>query len=333
MKKAKKIMITILTLLLVILIVSGFVIYGMMDSVNRKILVDEHGNPLDREGKGIGINAPNKEDTGVINILLLGVDKRTNETPRSDTMIIASIDKKNKSIKLTSVMRDTWIPIPGRSDNRINTAFLYGGPALAIKTVNTNFNLDIEDYIAVDFEAFKDIIDVVGGVEIDVKQKELWYVNKEIQWQNSISNKAPSPTLTSPGLQTLDGCQALAYSRIRKVGNSDWERTARQREVLNQVFKKSKEISITKVPNLVNKILPKVETSLSSSQIIDLGISIMNYRKNEIEQFRIPADGAYTDEYKGKLLVIVPDMQKNKDMLHEFIYGPKKNDTNQAFNE
>lgn len=317
----KKAAIIILSILIIGLSASALYIYKIINSVHRTILVDDKGNPLDREGMEIATDAPNQEETGVKNILLIGVDTRKNEKPHSDTMIIASIDHKNKTLKLTSIMRDTWLAIPGRNDNRINTAIFTGGPLLALKTVNFNFKMDIEDYITVDFNSFMTVIDEVGGVQIDVKDSEIRSINREIAWHNFISDRKPSPLLTRSGLQTLDGCQALSYSRIRDVGNYDWERTSRQRKVLNEIFKKGKDISVTKVPGLINKILPNVDTSLSNTELIQLGISIINFRKNEIEEYRIPANNTYTDEYRGEALVIIPDIKKNTKLLHEFIYG------------
>ncbi len=321
MKKAKKIFIAALSFLLIFLCASALYINNLLNSVNRTILVNDEGKPVTRKDLNISTDAPKEEDTGIKNILLIGIDQRRNEKSHSDTMLIASIDSNNEVVKLTSLMRDLWVPIPGRYDDRINTAYFRGGPLLTIKTVNFNFKMDIEDYIAVDFESFKDIIEAVGGVEVDVKNTELRSVNEEIQWHNSLSKRKPSPPLKQAGLQTLDGCQALSYARIRNVGNSDWDRTRRQRYVMSQIFKKCKQMPVTKIPGIVRKILPNIETSLTNSEIIELGNAILKYRNNEIVEYRVPASRTYSDEYRGKALVIIPDIEENTKLLHEFIYG------------
>ncbi len=321
----KKVLVVLLSVLLAVLIGTGIYIYRLLDMVQEKPVVNpDTGNPIeDPSDIGIGPGAPNSNETGVINIMLFGTDNRhRNEQSRSDSMMIASIDKKNKTVKVTSLMRDMYVPIPGKKDNRINTAYIFGGPSLALKTVNTNFNMDITDYISVDFFSLEMIIDEVGGVPIDVKQKEIKHINKFIKELDKIHKDGKkTPLLTEPGLQVLSGRQAVSYCRIRSVGNGDFDRTARQRKVLDELFKKGKQMGVSRIPGLVAKILPEVETSLSKTEIIDLAIAMIGFSTSEIEQFRLPANGAYTDQTINGMMVLVPDMEKNKQLLHEFIYG------------
>jgi LCP family protein required for cell wall assembly len=261
---------------------------------------------LDREDLMIPDHAPSPEETGIVNILLLGLDRRSdNEGARSDAIMIASIDKRMNRVKLTSLMRDMYVPIPGRQDNRINTGYIFGGPALAIKTVNKNFHMNIEHYVAVDFKGFTKIIDLLGGVEITLTQGEADIIGLE-----------------SAGTYVLNGKEALAYSRIRKIG-ADYERTDRQRLVLSTLLKKAKSVSIWKIPELLVGILPNIETNLTKGEILALGINILDSSATPLEEYRLPAKGTYQSKTIRKMAVLVPDLEKNKQALHKFIYGDR----------
>lgn len=329
----KKFFITVLSILLVFLIASATYIYMLLDQIEDNSLTDatdvdfpdssDSPEKLPPEDLGISEEAPDSSKTGIINILLFGLDSRVENTiSRSDTIMIATIDKKNQTIKLTSLMRDMYVPIPGRSQNRINTAYLFGGPTLAIKTVNTNFDLDIRYYVTVDFFGLEKIIDQVGGISIEVKEKEIPYINSCIKELNNLNKGTkPSPLLTKSGLQTLNGRQAVAYARVRKVGNDDFERTERQRRVLAELFKKAKTLNPLKLPGLVTTILPYVETNLPKTEILSLGISVLGFKNKDIIQYRIPVDGTFTPQRINGMAVLVPDIEKNKALLHDFIYG------------
>lgn len=340
----KKFLITALSILLVFLIASATYIYVLLDQLENNSLADyadssdlsdfsdssdsQEEVPSNDKELGISETAPKTRETGVINILLFGLDSRVeNSVSRSDTIMIATIDKKNQVIKLTSLMRDMYVPIPGRDKNRINTAYIFGGPSLAIKTVNTNFDLDIRHYVTVDFFGLEKIIDQVGGVTIDVKKQEIPYINSCIQELNSLNkNTKPAPLLKNPGPQTLNGRQAVAYARVRKVGNGDFERTERQRRVLVELFKKVKTINPLKLPGLVSTMLPYVETNLSKTEILSLGISVLGFKNKDIIQYRLPVDGTYESKRIDGMAVLVPDLEKNKVLLHDFIYGDSVND-------
>ncbi|MBM7583383.1 LCP family protein required for cell wall assembly [Caldicoprobacter guelmensis] len=334
----RKFFIAALSILLVLLIASATYIYILLEQIEGNSLVDSSDSSnssnspnspekLTPEDLGISETAPKASETGVINILLFGLDTREkDQISRSDTIMIATIDKKNQVIKLTSLMRDMYLPIPGKSKNRINTAYIFGGPALAIKTVNTNFDLDIRYYVTVDFFGLEKIIDQVGGIPIDVKKQEIPYINSCIAELNSLNkNTKPVPMLTQPGLQTLNGRQAVAYARVRKVGNADFERTERQRRVLIELFKKAKNLSPLKLPGLISATLPYVETNLPKTEILSLGISVLGFKNKDILQYRIPADGTFKSQYIDGMAVLVPDLEKNKALLHDFIYGDGTN--------
>jgi len=295
---------------------TGYFMYSMLDKIVEK--------PLEETPEELGISesAPKEEETGVINILLFGLDSRVEgKNSRSDTIMIATIDKKNQAVKLTSLMRDMYVSIPGKQDNRINAAYALGGPSLAIKTVNTNFNLDIRRYATVDFFALEKIVDKLGGVTIDVKPAEIPALNSALSELNRLDKESPdSKPVTKSGPQLLNGKQAVAYARIRKVGHGDYERTERQRTVMSALFKKAKSTGVLKLADLVSTVLPHVETNMSKGEIMSLGMSVMGFRSKDIQQYRLPVDGTFKSQKVRGMAVLVPDMEKNTDLLHKFIY-------------
>lgn len=255
-----------------------------------------------KQGEGV---QQQKKESGIVNIAFFGLDtSNPDEASRSDTIMIVSIDNKDNEVKVTSLMRDMYVRIPGKNENRINAAYAFGGPQLALKTINSDFDLDIKNYVKVDFSGMEKLVDKLGGVEIDVKADE-----------------APSCYVSKPGMQTLNGSQALAYSRIRHVGNADYERTERQRKVLNVLFKKIKSQGIFKIPGIISTILPYVKTNLPSADILKLTLQAVKFNAENIKQYRLPVDGYFKSRKIRGMDVLVPDMDKNTELLHAFIYG------------
>ncbi|MFY9286795.1 MAG: LCP family protein, partial [Tissierellaceae bacterium] len=243
------------------------------------------------------------KNDNIINIALFGVDKRGAGTGRSDSIMIATLDKEHGKIKLTSLLRDLYVEIPGRGMDKLNHAYAYGGPELTIKTINHNFNMNIRDFATVDFDSFEKIIDILGGIEIAIQPNEVRYVP---------GSKA--------GKQVLDGKQALAYSRIRKVG-TDYARTERQRTVMEGLIRKGISAGITKYPGLLNAVLPYVDTSLTKTETLSLGTSALTSGIKDIEQFRIPVDGHAKSQMINGVSYEVPDtLEDNVEFLHKFIY-------------
>lgn len=310
----KKIAMIILGIL--ILIVVGALIYGnsLLGKVSKKQL------PKDNASLGISNENGEKEsekEKDIINIALFG---RDGSDQRTDSIMVVTIDKVNKTIKLTSLLRDMYIDLPGYGKGILNHAYLKGGPELAIKTINTNFGLDITDYIAVNMDGFIKIIDSIGGVQLNVEAEEISYINSYAKGMAEKINYKEFNNLTKPGTQNLNGVQAMAYSRIRKIGR-DFGRTERQRTVLNDVFKKVKDQGVLKLPGTISTMLPYVETSLSNNDIIKLSSTIIGFNNNKLEQFHLPVNGLYKDEFIDDMFVLTLDLQGNKNKLHEFIYG------------
>ncbi|MFY9176524.1 MAG: LCP family protein [Caldicoprobacterales bacterium] len=322
----KKVLIGVLGVLLVILIGIGGYIFKIIDAISDAEELAKGDSLGQWEGNfddfGIPDQAPLEDETGVINILLLGTDRRNpNENGRSDAILIATLDKKNGQLKLSSIMRDLYVPIPGRKDNRINAAYSFGGPRLAMQTINQNFNLNITRYVTVDFFGLEEIINAMGGVEIDVKEKEVNHLNKIIRELNNLDKKnRTSPEVSKAGLQTLNGRQAVAYSRIRKVGHGDAERTERQRRVISAMFNKMKSVNPFKLPDLVASIIPYTDTNIPVTEIVSLGTSVLGVKDKHIYQYRVPAENTYSSQTIRGMAVYVPDLEKNRELLHQFLY-------------
>ena len=247
---------------------------------------------------------------GVINIALYGVDSRNSDYQgRSDAIMICSVNGKTGKIKLVSVARDTYVSVPGYYNTKINHAYAYGGPELAIQTLNENFGMDITDYVTVNFDSLADIIDEMGGVMVDVTDEERFQVNAYL---------LRGEPLKETGMVNLTGAQAVSYSRIRKI-DSDSMRASRQREVLAALFDKALDINPLNYPSYVRKFAPMVETSLSNDEI--LKIATVGLKNPSLEQGAFPNDyiqsGGQTID---GVWYYVYDLDQAKDMLHQYIY-------------
>lgn len=267
----------------------------------------------------ITLDADFKEVPGITNILLIGTDARDlNENARADSIIIATIDNNNKKLKLSSIMRDTLVDIPGYGEQKINAALSLGGPELLIKTIKENFNFSLDKYVMVNFWGFEDIVDSIGGIEIDVKDYEIPEVNKYIGEVRDVK----SPQLTEPGMQKLDGQQALAYARIRKVGNGSYERTERQRLVLDTIAEKMMNVSVARYPAILFDLLPSVKTNIEPFNLLNYAYTITTFGDLTFEQLQIPAnDLSWGGLYTNKGWVLLIDKEQNGKVLNDFIYN------------
>ncbi|MBC8632405.1 LCP family protein [[Eubacterium] tenue] len=276
----------------------------------------------DKQEKKIDSSKKNK---GVSNILLIGSDsKNFDNVGRSDAMMILTIDDKNKSIKLTSLVRDTLVNIPGHGYEKLTHAYAYGGTKLLLDTIEQNFKISIKDYAAVNFNSFIDLVDVLGGVEVNVKEKEIDHLNDVIVNSFNTSNKeAEEPQfIRSDGKQLLNGYQALAYARIRKV-DSIYERDTRQREVLKSIADKLVELPITNYPKVIKKILPYVDVNISMSKLINLAITSKEIYNYELKQMEFPLED-YRESgrlAKDNSFVVKWNKTENLKKLNDFVYN------------
>lgn len=253
-------------------------------------------------------------DANVVNILLLGNDARDEyDHGRADTIMILSFNKQTRTIKLVSILRDTWIYIPGRDKwNRINAAYQFGGTGLAINTININFNLDIQYYMRVDFNSLKGIVNELGGIDIELTEREVEYINKGCGGEDL-------PVYA--GWHHLNGEQALCHARNRKIGNADWSRTERQRKVMYAMFNKAKQTKdASALYSLVNNLIGYVETNLSATQLVSLGIDVIFGGSVELMNRSMPFEGTWQYAYEGKMAVIHIDIPANASKLHAYLY-------------
>lgn len=269
-------------------------------------------------------STPVKFSDDVYNILLIGNDSRDKNTlGRSDSMILVSINEQTKQIVMTSIMRDSYVYIPNVGTTRINAAYAYGGPELLMETVESNFKINIDKYVGVNFFSFMKVVDSVGGVEITVSDAEVNVLNNYIRELNKLEG-LPEDTdkLTGGGTYVMNGKQALGYSRIRYVGNADYQRTERQRTVLNEIFTKVKDCNLKELQNVLDSVLPEVTTDIKEGEMFTLMLDFARkYKDYDIVQCRVPADGTITDLVINGAMVLGIDLPANIEYMHKSIYG------------
>ena len=268
-------------------------------------------------------SSPMKEE-GVTNILLIGNDSRENgEDGRSDAMILLSISNKTKKIYMTSLLRDMYVEIPGHKDNRLNAAYSYGGAELLMETIEQNFDIHISRYVLVNFEAFANLVDAVGGVDLELTGKEVEYVNGYLVEYNILLGRPEGTDYfddLSGGMVHLNGPQALAYCRNRYIG-TDFGRTERQRKVLTEVIHKLPKGVLTNPKGLIDGLMPNLTTNLTQAECYRLSLMAPKILTYDIIQNSIPIEGTYKDATHRKMSVLEVDFEANKKFLQENLYG------------
>ena len=266
-----------------------------------------------------------KEVSHIVNILLIGVEEFENAR-NTDTMMVATMNTKDNSLKLTSLMRDLYVQIPGYKDNKLNSAYSKGGIELLYETIELNFDIHLDGYCLVNFDAFEKIVDMVGGVEITLTSKEANYLNTT----NYISNREERNVVE--GKQTMSGNQALGYCRVRRVStgteNNDYGRTQRQRIVLEAIYNKLKKKNIIELALLMKDILTKIpiETDIKEADFKNYLEEAVDLKVKEIDTYRVPSDGSFesVDVQLGKYMqdVLQPlDWDATRKEIRAFIYG------------
>lgn len=260
-----------------------------------------------------------QKDKNVENILVFGVDSRGTEdiNCRADAIMIVSLDKNTKTIKLISLMRDCAVTIEGRSSvDKLTHSYAYGGVGLLINTINENFKLDVQRFVMFDFNSSSDFVNLAGGVDIDVQANEVKYANQSIEEENILMGDSV-PFLTDAGLQTLDGIQAIAWARIRHA-DSDFVRTSRQRTVATALMKKVASLNYLAQLNILKESAGVFETNMTQADLLRLGTTGIGLIKNIVE-YRIPDDGLYSIQDNPWMMIISWDEQLQK--LDEYIWG------------
>lgn len=311
-KKNKKKWI-ILSLLLVVLIIAGIGIgytaslLGKVDSVE----IDEEQLDISKEVE------EKYKNTDITNILLLGIDSEDGETGRSDSIMILSVDNVHNKLKLSSIMRDSYVDIKGHGKDKINHAYAFGGPELSISTINTNFDLNIKDFATVNFDSLPKVVDQLGGIDLDITSGDLKYINSYIGSLNA-EKKTNAANITSTGPQHVNGIQALAYARIRYDGG-DQERTHRHRIIFEALFNTIKSTNKTQYPAILNELLPLVKTSLNSGDILKLATSSVSL-SGGLVQDRFPRDDNGAGQMINGVYYQTFDKAKTVEQMHQFIF-------------
>ena len=323
MKTFKKILIILITIILVIAL-GGF---GYIYHKLNKMYVKDESTKTEEITK----NKSNTVD-GITNILLVGTDgKNFEKGNRSDSMMVLTIDSKNKAIKLSSIERDTYVDIPGHSTEKLTHAYAYGGIDLLREVFKTNFDLDINKYVIVNFISFMDIVDAIGGVKVDVKEKDITELNKLIEscysyyaHQAKADGKEikSKEEVTKNGVQRLNGYQTLAFSRIRHNDDA-FNRDNRQREVLQSVYNEFLDGNLKEYKKCFDIILDNIKTNISPIEMLKLIYTVYKVNNKNIEQFEFPLEeyrnGHILNKQKG--WVLEWDKEPNLKAWHKFIFG------------
>ncbi|HOU10123.1 MAG TPA: LCP family protein [Clostridiales bacterium] len=304
---ARKFFLAVVSLLLIAAVALGgpyFYIYSLMDKTD-----------YNRSGHKPNVYVDSSDlmrNDKVVNILFIGVDAREQDlASRSDTMLLFSIDKINKKIKLTSFMRDTWVDIPGSGYAKLNAACTYGGAQLVMDTIEYNFNVEIDHYVLVDFDSFVKAVNGLGGVDVEITESEAKYLRDKVHLE----------TIQAGESVHLNGNQALWYCRIRKL-DSDFMRTKRQRKVITSLVGKAREESAWELTKLVKSVLPNVETDMNPMVLTNFAFgAFFRYVRYDLEQARVPADGTWQDATIKGQMVLKTDLGENRDMLEDFLYA------------
>lgn len=308
---------------ILLILIGGVFIYAKLGKMNF----------TDLDFSKIGVNtgvSDNNVMKGYTTIGLIGLDGRDGELKsgaRSDTMIIASINNDTKKVKLVSVYRDTYLRIGEDSEgngqyDKANAAYKKGGPEQFLSMLNTNLDLNVTDFVSVDFQAVAEAVELLGGIDVELKEEEVVHLNNCCVETSKVTGMDYTPLEEKAGVHHLNGVQAVSYARIRYTSGNDFRRAARQREVIYKIVEKAKNSDIATLSKILDKVFPKVYTSFTKAEILQMGMSMMSY---DIEdQTGFPFDHLYGERVKdamGGLDVVLPvTLESNAIKLHEFLY-------------
>ena len=303
--------------LLVFSLIAGIFITTFISSFydNQIEIVEVEGQSL--EDVSDKIHKKDQLENEIYNILLVGVDARGyEENSRSDTIILASYNKTKHTVKLVSILRDCYVNIPTKGWDKINAATSYGGVGMLVNTLNENFNLDIQHYVQIKFDDFKTVIDLMGGLDVELTSAEIKYINNKLH----VEDKDYKNDITAePGVVHLNGTQTLWHCRNRSIGNSDFTRTDRQREVLSLIIDKAMNLSVPEMSIFVYSMKDYVDMNVPLSLILSLGKDALVTNEMTIESYRIPFDNEFTFANKRGASVISLDMKDTVIKLFEIL--------------
>lgn len=267
------------------------------------------------------IQDPNMKD--YTNIMIYGVDSRDNdlvENTRSDSIILASINNKNHKVTLTSIYRDTYVQIDGHGMTKVNHAYAYGGPDLSVNTINQNFDLNVTDFITVNFSALANVIDDLGGITLRITKEERKWVNAYARDVARI-NGTEFTKIEKPGKQTINGVQAAGYCRVRYTAGGDFTRAKRQRKVIQAIFDKAKKTNPVTLYQVMKDMLPQIYTSLSTADILSLAVRLPLYKISNSKGFPYNLEGKRASD--GIYYEFPSTLSSNVTKLHKKLFDTK----------
>ena len=306
--------IIVLVLIIILVAIIGFTYFFVTSKLNKIQKVDIDISQLDISEEA------EQNLSGYRNIALFAIDSRSNEDygrgNRSDGIIIASINNDTKEVRLASVYRDTYVQIEGHGLDKITHAYSYGEAPLAISTLNTNLDLNIKEFVTVNFDAVAEAINELGGVTITVDSQEVNYINQYIKETSSVTGITTNQ-LSAPGTLTLDGVQAVAYARIRYTEGGDYKRAERMRTVVEATFNKLKTKSLTEINSFVDNILPKIYTNISTNDMIAMIPDLTKYKVSDSIGWPYEIRGITMSAWYG----IPVTLESNVTRLHQELFG------------
>lgn len=321
----KKIILSIILILCISIIGFILIINTYLNKINKIDITNDNLNfeeTFSKQENNITqneINTINQNDD-IKNIALFGIDETEGTAGRSDCIMILTIDNKHSELKLSSIIRDSYVTIPTKDKkDKINHAYAFGGPKLALETINENFNLNLNQFITVNFSSLPKVIDSIGGINLNITDEEIKYINDYIDNLNE-KNNTDSPNIIASGNQLVNGTQALAYCRIRYTAGGDFERSQRHRTVLSKLIEKCKAASLTQYPSLLDKILPIVHTNIEKSKIISLASNLLTLKNKTILQDRFPYDEDGTGKLIGGIYYYIFDEESTTKKIHKFLF-------------
>lgn len=261
---------------------------------------------------------------GYLNVALFGVDSREGDlekNTRTDCIIVASLNKETKEIKMASVYRDTLLDLSEGTLQKCNAAYSFGGPKQAINMLNMNLDLDIQNYVTVDFGVVTEVIDLLGGLDIEIKEEEVEPLNKFVYETGQVAGKE-AHFVRGSGVQHLDGVQATTYARIRSTAGGDFTRTERQRLVIEKIVEKLMKSDLSTINKIIDKVFPTISTNFTMTEILSYAKYFNQYKLGENTGF--PIDKA-TDTVSGLGSIVIPvSLEDNVKKLHEFLFGTEE---------
>ncbi|MGN0345178.1 MAG: LCP family protein [Lachnospiraceae bacterium] len=327
-RRKRKIILLIIEIIVLLIVLAALYVWQALNKIEKA-----PATSTELSASELNINEEELENEtieimkGYEDVALFGVDNYFNghaDSGNSDVIMIASINNDTKEVKLVSVYRDTFLDTDVQRDSspnfhKANRAFAIGGAEQSIRMLNASLDLDIEHFITVDFKVVTDVVNMLGGVDIDVSAAEMKEINRHIDTTAKATGDTPV-YISAPGMQTLNGTQATTYARIRKTVGNDYARAGRQREVINEIVKKAKKTNLATINKIINQVFPEICTNYTNADIIRLAASMFDYELSDSTGFPFSKYAARLGGSKGDV-VLCADLESNVQALHRYLYN------------